>query len=94
MFSKNCIYGLHEINWESNPVINTPNVEFLTRSNGVKMRSEIFKSRLQKVSTRLNDFFNRSTPTWIVLLKIVQAQTLIMYKKDLYDLFKSDGRYS
>ena len=90
------VNGLDEIIWERNPVVNTPKV--LTRSNGVKIRRETFKSKVRndfakQVSTRHNYFSNRITPTWNALPKrIVQAPTL--NKKGLDDQFKSEGRYS
>ena len=45
---------LDEINWERNPVVNTPKVGVLTRSNWVKIRGETFKSKIQ------NDFAKKT----------------------------------
>ena len=94
------VNGLDEINWERNPVMITPTDRVLTRSNGVKIRRDTFKSKIRndfakQVSTRHNYFFNRITPIWNALPeKIVQAPTLNMFKKGLDDRFKSNGRYS
>ena len=41
--------GLVEFIWERNPVVNTPKVEVLTGSNGVKIRRETFKSKIRNV---------------------------------------------
>ena len=48
------VNGLDEINWERNPVINTPTDRVLTRSNGVKIRRDTFKSKIR------NDFANQA----------------------------------
>ena len=44
------VNGLDEINWERNPVMITPTDRVLTRSNGVKIRRDTFKSKIR------NDF--------------------------------------
>ena len=44
------VNGLDEINWERNPVVNTPKFGVITRSNGVKIKRDTFKSRIR------NDF--------------------------------------
>ena len=72
------VSGLDEIIREKNPVVNTPKVGVLTRSNGVKIGRETFQSRTQndfaKQEARHNYFFNRITPTWNALKKrIVRA---------------------
>ena len=41
---------LNEINWERNPVVNTPKVGAITRSNGIKIKRVTFQSRIR------NDF--------------------------------------
>ena len=76
-------------------MINTPKNRILTRSNGVKIRRDRFKSKIQndfekQLSTRHNYFFSRITLTWNALpKKIVQAQTLKMFKKGFDDRFKA-----
>ena len=40
------VNGLDEINWKRNPVVNAPKVGVLTRSNGIKIRRETFKSKI------------------------------------------------
>ena len=81
------VNGLDEINWERNPVVNTPTVGVLTRSNVVKIKRDTFKSKIRndfgrQVSVRHNYFFNKKTPTWNALpKKIVQALTLKIFKK-------------
>ena len=37
------VNGLDEIIWERNPVVNTPKVGVLTRSNGVRIRRDTLK---------------------------------------------------
>ena len=87
---------LDEINWESKPVVNTPKVGVLTRSTGVKIRMNTFKSKIRndfakKLSTKHNYFFNRIAPTWNTLPKrTVQAPTLNMFKKGLDGLRATD----
>ena len=94
------VTGLDEINWERNPVVNTPKVGVLTRSNGVKIKRDTFKSRIRndfarQVSARHNYLINRITSAWNALpKKIVQSPTLNIFKKGLDDRFKSNGRYS
>ena len=94
------VNGLDEINWERNPVVNTPKFGVITRSNGVKIKRDTFKSRIRndfarQVSARHNYFINRITPAWNALpKKIVQSPTLNIFKKGLDDRFKSNGRYS
>ena len=76
-----------------NPMVNKPKDVVLTRSNGVKIRRNTFKSKI------LNDFarqvlylFNRFTPTWYALPeKIVQAPTFKMFKKGIDHRFKNNG---
>ena len=86
--------GLDEINWERNPVGNILKVGVLTRSNGVKIRRNTFKSKarndfVKQVFTRHEYFFNRITPTWNALpIRIVQATNLNMFKKGLDDRYK------
>ena len=58
-----------EINWEKNPMVNTPKDGVLTRLNGVKIMRNAFKSKIRndfarQVSTRHNYFFSIITPTW------------------------------
>ena len=48
------VNGLEMFNSESNPVINTPTDRILTRSNGVKIRRDTFKSKIR------NDFANQA----------------------------------
>ena len=68
-------------------MVNTPKAGVLTRSNGIKIMKDTFKSNIRndfarQVSVRYNYFFNRITPTWNSLWKrIVQAPTLNMFKK-------------
>ena len=66
------VNGLDEINWKSNPVVHTPKVGVLTRSNGAKIRRDTFKSKIRnefanQISARYNYFVNRITPTWNAL---------------------------
>ena len=51
------VNGVDEINWERNPVVDTPKVGVLTRSNGVKIRKEY-------IQIKDNYFLDRITPTW------------------------------
>ena len=85
---------LDEINWERNLMVNTPKAGVLTRSNGVKIRRNTFKSKVRndfvkQVFTRHEYFFNTITPTWNALpIRIVQATNLNMFKKGLDDRYK------
>ena len=79
------VNGLEMFNSESNPVINTPTDRILTRSNGVKIRRDTFKSKIRNdLRNRHDYFFNRISPTWNALPEnIVQVPTLNMFKKGL-----------
>ena len=53
-------------------MVNTPKAGVLTRSNGVKIKRDAFKSKTRndfarQVSIRQNYFFNRIKPTWNAL---------------------------
>ena len=77
---------LDETNWERNPVVNTPKFGVITRTNGVKIKRDTFKSRIpndfaKQVSAKHNYFLNRIKSTWNILQKkIVQASTLNIFK--------------
>ena len=66
------VNGLAEINWGRNSMVNTQKAGVLTRSIGVKIRRNTFKSKIRnefawQVSVRHNYFFNRVTQTWKTL---------------------------
>ena len=89
-------YGLDDINWERSPVVNTPKVRVLTRSNEVKIKRNPFISKIRndfarQVSARHNYIIKRITPAWNALLKKIVQSTLNILKKDLDDRFKSRG---
>ena len=43
------VNGLDEINWERNPVINTPKVVDLTKSNGVRLRGTLTNQKYEMI---------------------------------------------
>ena len=74
------VNGLDEINWERNPVVNTPKVGFITRSNGVKIRRDTFKSKIRNVILR-----NRYLPG-IIISSIEVHQLGMLYHKRSFKL--------